>query len=117
MNKLIGALLAAAAIGCVAGPALAHPDDDDENVNPSYGQYYGGYQNFDAAYGASYATWNAGIYWQMTDATKIDLRYSDTALSQADCGALMGTAGTECGAKVMLSLSVDLAASDLGGGN
>jgi uncharacterized protein (TIGR02001 family) len=76
-----------------------------------------GYQNFDAAYGASYASWNAGIYWQMTDATKIDLRYSDTALSQADCGALMGTAGTECGAKVMLSLSVDLAASDLGGGN
>lgn len=48
MKKLLGALLAAAAIGAVAGPALAHPDDGDEN--PGYSQYYGGYQNFDALY-------------------------------------------------------------------
>jgi hypothetical protein len=48
MKKLIGALLAAAAIGAVAGPALAHPDDEDDNGG--YSQYFGGYQNFDALY-------------------------------------------------------------------
>ena len=76
-----------------------------------------GYQTFDPAYGTSYVTWNAGAYWQMNDYTKLDLRYTDTGLSTADCAALMGTAGTECGAKVMLSLSVDLVGSDFGGGN
>jgi len=51
MIKLIGALLAAAAIGAVAGPALAHPDDDGDDLNvASYSQYFGGYQNFDALY-------------------------------------------------------------------
>jgi hypothetical protein len=48
MKKLIGALLAAAAIGAVASPALAHPDDEDRTA--SYGQYFGGYQNFDELY-------------------------------------------------------------------
>ena len=48
MKKLFGALLAAAAIGAVASPALAHPDDDDDNG--AYSQYFGGYQNFDALY-------------------------------------------------------------------
>ena len=48
MNKLLGALLAAAAIGAVAGQALAHPDDGDEN--PGYSQNFGGYQNFEALY-------------------------------------------------------------------
>ena len=46
MKKLMGALLAAAAIGAVASPAFAHDGDD----NAGYGQYYGGYQNFDALY-------------------------------------------------------------------
>jgi opacity protein-like surface antigen len=52
MKKLIGALLAAAAIGAVSSPALAHPDDDDEDNVPNgqYSQYFGGYQNFDALY-------------------------------------------------------------------
>ncbi|HEV7384273.1 MAG TPA: hypothetical protein VGN89_05285 [Phenylobacterium sp.] len=48
MKRLFGALLAAAAIGAVAGPALAHPDDGDEN--PGYSQYFGGYQNFEGLY-------------------------------------------------------------------
>lgn len=48
MKKLLGALLAAAAIGAVASPALAHPDDEDDNAG--YSQYFGGYQNFDALY-------------------------------------------------------------------
>jgi opacity protein-like surface antigen len=48
MKKLLGALLAAAAIGAVASPALAHPDDEDDNGG--YSQYFGGYQNFDALY-------------------------------------------------------------------
>jgi opacity protein-like surface antigen len=48
MKKLIGALLAAAAIGAVASPALAHPDDEDNNGG--YSQYFGGYQNFDGLY-------------------------------------------------------------------
>ncbi|MDB5465346.1 MAG: hypothetical protein JWQ46_108 [Phenylobacterium sp.] len=47
MKKLIGALLAAAAIGAVASPALAHPDDEDTG---NFSQYFGGYQNFDALY-------------------------------------------------------------------
>ena len=52
MKKLIGALLAAAAIGAVAGPALAYPDDDDDDDRnvPAYSQYFGGYQSFDALY-------------------------------------------------------------------
>ena len=49
MKKLMGALLAAAAIGAVASPAFAHPDDED-NDNAGYSQYYGGYQTFDALY-------------------------------------------------------------------
>lgn len=48
MKKLLGALLAAAAIGAVASPALAHPDDDDES--PAYSQYFGGYRDFEALY-------------------------------------------------------------------
>ena len=77
-----------------------------------------GYQFLDAtAVGASYATWNAGVYWQMTDAVKLDVRYSDTSLSVADCGALMGSTGFECGAKVMATLSVDTAISTLTGSN
>lgn len=48
MKKLIGALLAAAAIGAVASPALAHDDDDDDRGD--YSQYFGGYQNFEDLY-------------------------------------------------------------------
>ncbi len=48
MKTLITALLAAAAIGAVSSPALAHPDDGDDN--PGYSQYFGGYQSFDALY-------------------------------------------------------------------
>lgn len=48
MKKLLGALLAAATIGAVASPALAHPDDEDDNGG--YSQYFDGYQNFDALY-------------------------------------------------------------------
>ncbi|HEX5380279.1 MAG TPA: hypothetical protein VFW47_17005 [Phenylobacterium sp.] len=48
MKKLFGALLAAAAIGAVASPALAHSDDEDDNGG--YSQYFGGHQNFDALY-------------------------------------------------------------------
>ena len=48
MKKLMGALLAAAAIGAVSSPAFAHPDDGDDNAG--YSQYYGGYQTFDALY-------------------------------------------------------------------
>lgn len=47
MKKLFGALLAAAAIGAIASPALAHDDDED---NGGYSQYFGGYQTFDALY-------------------------------------------------------------------
>lgn len=47
MNKLIGTLLAAAAIGAVASPALAHDEDDDRG---GYSQYFGGYQNFEDLY-------------------------------------------------------------------
>ncbi len=71
---------------------------------------------FDAAFAASYATWNAGVYWQMNDAVKLDLRYSGTSLSRADCANLMGTSGFECGQEVMVSLSIDSAISSLGSG-
>lgn len=47
MKKLIGALLAAAAIGTVSSPALA---SDGHNDNANYSQYFGGYRNFDALY-------------------------------------------------------------------
>lgn len=47
MKKLLYALLAAAAIGAVSAPALAHDRDDE---TPGYGQYFGGYQNFEALY-------------------------------------------------------------------
>ncbi len=52
MKKLIGSLLAAVAIGAVASPALAHPDDDDDDqdVRGGYSQYFGGYQNFEDLY-------------------------------------------------------------------
>ena len=50
MKKLFGALLAAAAIGAVASPALAHEGDHNDNDNGGYSQYFGGYQNFDALY-------------------------------------------------------------------
>ena len=61
MKKLIGALLAAAAIGAVAGPALAHDDDDDDRNVASYGQYFGGYQNFDALYQHDWAGIRHGL--------------------------------------------------------
>lgn len=48
MKKLFGVLLAAVAIGAVASPALAHPDDEDDNGG--YSQYFGGYQSFDGLY-------------------------------------------------------------------
>lgn len=49
MKKLIGALLAATAIGAVASPALAHDDDEDDDRG-GYSQYFGGYQTFDDLY-------------------------------------------------------------------
>jgi opacity protein-like surface antigen len=60
MKKLFGALLAAVAIGAVAGPALAHPDDDDDR-DGGYSQYFGGYQNFDALYRHDWAGIQHGL--------------------------------------------------------
>lgn len=57
MNKLIGALLAAVAVGTFAGPALAHDDDDDAR----YEQYFDGYQSFDALYQHDYAGIRHGL--------------------------------------------------------
>lgn len=59
MKKLLGALLAAAAIGAVASPALAYPGDDDDR--PGYGQYFGGYQNFDELYRHDWAGIQHGL--------------------------------------------------------
>lgn len=59
MRRFLGALLAAASIGAVASPALAHDQDEDDNV--SYSQYFGGYQNFDALYRHDYAGIQHGL--------------------------------------------------------
>jgi uncharacterized protein (TIGR02001 family) len=73
-----------------------------------------GYQQLDAtAVGASYLNGNVGIYWNMNKWLKLDLRYSGTNLSTADCATLMGTVGNECGSKVMLSLMASTSLSDL----
>lgn len=50
MKKLIGVLLAAAAIGAVASPALANDDDDGIHNRGRYSQYFGGYQTFEDLY-------------------------------------------------------------------
>jgi uncharacterized protein (TIGR02001 family) len=73
-----------------------------------------GYQQFDAtAVGASYLNGNIGIYWNMNKWVKLDLRYSGTNLSTADCAFLMGTVGNECGQKVLLSLMMNTSLSEL----
>jgi len=72
-----------------------------------------GYVNADIPY----TTWNAGLYYVVHDYATLDLRYTDTNLSTADCLNLAGPIGNECDARVMLSLSVDLAISDLSGGD
>lgn len=64
-----------------------------------------------------YLTWNAGLYYLIGDWATLDLRYSDTNLSQADCFAITDITGNECDARVMLSLSVDLALSSFSGGD
>lgn len=75
MNKLIGALLAAAAIGAVASPALAHDDDHDRG---GYSQYFGGYQNFDDLYRHDWQ----GIQHGLSDGayTRREARYFVTQL-------------------------------------
>jgi len=72
-----------------------------------------GYVNGDIPY----TTWNAGLYYVIHDWATLDLRYTDTNLSMADCAATTGLTGNECDARLMLSLSVDLAISDLSGGD
>jgi uncharacterized protein (TIGR02001 family) len=62
-----------------------------------------------------YTTWNAGLYYAINDWATLDLRYTDTNLSMADCLDVAGPIGNECDARVMLSLSVDFALSDLSG--
>jgi uncharacterized protein (TIGR02001 family) len=74
-----------------------------------------GYQVFDPAYGSSYLTWNLGLYYALNDVATLDLRYSDTNLSPAACGAI-AVATTDCDARVLLTLSIDSAISSLGGG-
>jgi hypothetical protein len=58
MRKLISALLATLAAGALAAPAMAHDDDETR-----YGQYFGGYQSFDALYQHDFA----GIRHGMSD--------------------------------------------------
>ena len=65
-----------------------------------------GHQSFDPSFGPGYLTWNIGAYWMPTEETTLDLRYTDTSLTTADCATLMGV-GTECGKKVMLSFSLE----------
>lgn len=62
-----------------------------------------------------YATWNAGVYYLINDFATLDLRYTDTNLSTADCFDITGITGKECDARVVLSLSFDFLASDLHG--
>jgi len=50
MKTTLTALLAAVALGAIAAPALAHEPEERE-----YGQYFGGYQSFDALYQHEYA--------------------------------------------------------------
>jgi uncharacterized protein (TIGR02001 family) len=64
-----------------------------------------------------YATWNAGLYYVVHDYATLDLRYTDTNLSTADCATTTGLTGNECDARLMLSLSIDMAISDLSGGD
>jgi len=64
-----------------------------------------------------YATWNGGIYYTIGEWGTIDLRYTDTGLSTADCTSLTGLTGNECDARVMLAVSIDTALSALGGSN
>jgi len=70
-----------------------------------------GYQVFDPNYAASYLNGNVGIYWNLNQATKLDLRASGTNLSNFDCANLMSV-GNECGGKVLVSVSVSGLASD-----
>jgi hypothetical protein len=56
MRKLISALLATLAVGAFAAPAMAHDDDEAR-----YGQYFGGYQSFDALYQHDYAGIRHGV--------------------------------------------------------
>lgn len=62
-----------------------------------------GYQSFASV--PSYVTGNIGVYWNLNQAVKLDLRASATSLSASDC-ALVTTVSNVCGAKVLLSLSV-----------
>jgi uncharacterized protein (TIGR02001 family) len=64
-----------------------------------------------------YLTWNAGIYYLIGDWATLDLRYSDTNLSNADCFAITDLSGNECDGRLMASLSIDLSLSGLSGGD
>ena len=62
-----------------------------------------------------YATWDAGISWTWEEKVKFDLRYYDSALSQADCAINSGVT-TACGSRFVASISFDTSFSDLKGG-
>ena len=71
-----------------------------------------GHQGFESVLGLpDYWTWNAGAYWTWNDTLTVDLRYTDSDLSRAECGLLMST--TACGARFMATLSVDSSLSAL----
>jgi uncharacterized protein (TIGR02001 family) len=73
-----------------------------------------GYQAFAASLGLpDYVTWNAGVSWTWNDTRTVDVRYSDTNLSTANCATLM--AANACNARVMATLSVDTSWSALSG--
>ncbi len=62
---------------------------------------------------APYTTWNAGVYFNPVEWAKIDVRYSATNLSTADCGANYGANGNECDSRVVVGLSIDTSLSAL----
>ena len=73
-----------------------------------------GYQEFEAAYGPGYLTWNAGVSWTWRDVVTFDVRYWDTDLTGPQCD-IISTHANSCDARVVASMSIDTSWSALRG--
>lgn len=73
-----------------------------------------GHQSFDSSLAhPDYWTWNAGVYWTWNELLTVDLRYTDSDLSRAECAEMM--ARRACGSRFMATVSLDTAWSTLTG--
>ena len=67
-----------------------------------------GHQNIEDAAPDSYMDWNAGATASIEDHFEVDIRYTDTTLSDIECASFTGSIENVCDGRVVFSVSATL---------